>query len=231
MYARLKVSIYIIMCVLDHHYCTHYTLPLHKLYRIICMSCDNIYVFFPKNWCCCSHCSSFDRFVCVSLRWCFLFARWLTPIGDMRDLNASCRRYYCYCQFSPCWRLFRLKIPNASGTRTHHHFSFATTFFFSDLVLSFMLHRLPAHKALQNCSMLQWHFMAMISTCYTYVRRLCFACQVETTSRAYLLLRYTQRMKWSRRRRCHFACGRRPHQKFRSQLKLTHYFAWTSDTL
>lgn len=130
MYARLKVSIYIIMCVLDHHYCTHYTLPLHKLYRIICMSCDNIYVFFPKNWCCCSHCSSFDRFVCVSLRWCFLFARWLTPIGDMRDLNASCRRYYCYCQFSPCWRLFRLKIPNASGTRTHHHFSFATTFFF-----------------------------------------------------------------------------------------------------
>lgn len=49
MYARLKVSIYIIMCVLDHHYCTHYTLPLHKLYRIICMSCDNIYVFFPKN--------------------------------------------------------------------------------------------------------------------------------------------------------------------------------------
>lgn len=49
MYARLKVSIYIIMCVLDHHYCTHYTLPLHKLYRIICMSCDNIYVFFPQR--------------------------------------------------------------------------------------------------------------------------------------------------------------------------------------
>lgn len=49
MYARLKVSIYIIMCVLDHHYCTHYTLPLHKLYRIICMGCDNIYVFFPQR--------------------------------------------------------------------------------------------------------------------------------------------------------------------------------------
>lgn len=120
---------------------------------------------------------------------------------------------------------FPIENPKCVRYQNASSFFICHNIFFSDLVLSFMLHRLPAHKALQNCSMLQWHFMAMISTCYTYVRRLCFAYQVETTSRAYLLLRYTQRMKWSRRRRCHFACGRRPHQKFRSQLKLTYYFA------